>query len=61
MVKVVVESFSEDALRKLFWDLSNKEYWDKECSLCHMPELLHKGSCSRKTEVGEAEHGDLWK
>ena len=61
MVKVVVENFSDEALRKLFCDLSHKEYWDKECSLCHMPELLHKGLCSRKTEVGEAEHGDLWK
>ena len=29
--------------------------------MCHMPELLHKGLCSRKTEVGEAKHGDLWK
>ena len=61
MVKVVVESFGEDALRKLFSDLSNKEYWDEECSLCSMPTMLHKGSCSRKTEVGEAEHSDLWK
>ena len=61
MVKVVVENFSDEALRKLFCDLSHKEYWDKECSLCNMPELLHKGLCSRKTEVGEAEHGDLWK
>ena len=61
MVKVVVESFGEDALRKLFCDLSHKEYWDEECSLCSMPTLLHKGSCSRKAEVGEAEHSDLWK
>ena len=61
MVKIVVESFSEEALRKLFGDMSHKEYWDKECDLCYMPEMLHKGSCSRKAEVGEAEHGDLWK
>ena len=33
MVKIVVESFGEDALRKLFEDLSHKEYWDEECSL----------------------------
>ena len=57
----VVENFGEDALRKLFSDLSNKEYWDEECSLCSMPTMLHKGSCSRKTEIGEAEHSDLWK
>ena len=60
-MKVVVESFGEDALRKLFCDLSHKEDWDEECSLCSMPTLLHKGSCSRKTEVREAEHSDLWK
>ena len=61
MVKIVVESFGEDALRKLFEDLSHKEYWDEECSLCSMPQMLHKGPCTRKTEVGEAEHSDLWK
>ena len=43
MMKIVVESFSEDALRMLFDDLSKKEYWDEECSLCSMPTLLHKG------------------
>ena len=42
MVKIVVKSFSEDALRKLFDDLSKKEYWDEECPLCSMPRLLHK-------------------
>ena len=61
MVKIVVESFGEDALRKLFEDLSHKEYWDEECSLCSMPTMLHKGPCTRKTEIGEAEHSDLWK
>ena len=61
MVKIVVESFGEDALRKLFEDMSHKEYWDQECSLCSMPTLLHKGPCTRKTEIGEAEHSDLWK
>ena len=68
MVKVVVESFGDYALRKLYCDLSHKEDWDEECSLCSMPTLLHRdpggkriGSCSRKTEVREAEHSDLWK
>ena len=41
MVKIVVETFGEDALRKLFCDLSQKEDSDKECSLCSMPTLLH--------------------
>ena len=61
MVKIMVESFSEDALRKLFNDLSKKEYWDAECEMCSMPQMLHKGPCTRKTEVSEAEHSDLWK
>ena len=61
MVKIVVESFGEDALRKLFEDLSHKECWDEECSLCSMPQMLHKGPCTRKSEVGEAEFMDLWK
>ena len=61
MVKIMVESFSEDALRKLFDDLSKKEYWNEECPLCSMPQMLHRGPCTRKTEVGEAEHSDSWK
>ena len=56
MVKIVVENFSEDALRKLYCDLDQKEFtWDEECELCSMPTLLHRdtsgkrilGSCTR--------------
>ena len=61
MVKIVVETFGEDTLRKLFIDLSHKEDWDEECLLCSMPTLLHHdtsdkrlGSCASKTEVTEA-------
>ena len=72
MVKIVVETFGEDALRKLYCDLDDKEDWDEECSLCSMPTLLHCypggkriGSCSRKTEVTEATKtkadSELWK
>ena len=69
MVKIVVETFGEDTLRKLFCDLSHKEDWDEECSLCSMPTLLHRdtsgkriGSCSRKTEaMTMAEQSELWK
>ena len=39
MVKIMVESFSEDDLRKLFNDLSKKEYWDAECEMCSMPHM----------------------
>ena len=34
MVKIVVETFGEDALRKLFLDLSQKDDWDEECDVC---------------------------
>ena len=72
MVKIVVETFGEDTLRKLYCDLSHKEDWDEECSLCSMPTLLHRdtngkriGSCSRKTEAigmdAMAEQSELWK
>ena len=62
MVKIVVETFGEDTLRKLFCDLSHKEDWDEECSLCSRPTLLHRdtsgkrilGSCTRRTELTDA-------
>ena len=59
MVKIVVENFSEDALKKLYCDLDNREFrWDEECELCEMPTLLHndKGTCTRMSasEVNEA-------
>ena len=64
MVKIVVETFGEEALRKLYCDLDQKEFrWDKECELCKMPTLLHcdtsgkrlLGSC---TEISGPE---LWR
>ena len=62
MVKIVVETFGEDVLRKLFIDLSHKEDWDEECELCSMPRLLHRdtsgkrilGSCTRRIELTDA-------
>ena len=60
MVKIAVESFSDEALRKLFGDLSKKEYWEEKCPMCSRPAMLHKGPCTRKTEVTDAENGDLW-
>ena len=47
MVKIVVETFGEDALRKLFLDLSHKDDWDEECDVCRMPTLLHRDSEGR--------------
>ena len=63
MVKIVVEIFGEDALQKLFLDLSHKDDWDEECEVCRMPTLLHRdnegrqmlGSCAgRRTELSDA-------
>ena len=62
MVKIVVKTFGEDVLRKLFIDLSHKDDWDEECELCRMPTLLHRdtsgkrilGSCTRRTELTDA-------
>ena len=49
MVKIVVETFGEDALRKLFLDLSHKDDWDEECDVCRMPTLLHRDSDGKQT------------
>ena len=49
MVKIVVESFGEDALRKLFLDLSHKDDWDEECDVCRMPTLLHRDSDGKQS------------
>ena len=49
MVKIVVESFGKDALRKLFLDLSHKDDWDEECDVCRMPTLLHLDSDGKQS------------
>ena len=61
MVKINVESFSEEELRKRFNALGRKGDWDKECESCKNPQLLHRANCTRKVEVGEAEFSELWK
>ena len=61
MVKINVESFSEEELRKRWNELVRKESWDEECEACKMPVMLHKGPCTRGAEVSEAEFIDLWK
>ena len=72
MVKIVVETFGEDALRKLYCNLDNKEDWNEECTLCSMPILLHCdpdgkriGSCARRTELTDAAQtkaeSEMWK
>ena len=61
MVKINVESFSEEELRKRWNELVRKESWDEECEKCKMLVMLHKGPCTRSAEVSEAELPDLWK
>ena len=41
MVKIVVENYSEDAMKKLYCDLYHKLDWNDDCELCSMPTLLH--------------------
>ena len=41
MATIGVETFGDDALRKLYLDLSQKDDWDEDCELCRMPTLLH--------------------
>ena len=61
MVKIVVETFGEVALRKLYCDLDQNGIftkWAEECELCKMPTLLHcdtsgkrlLGSCTRLSD-----------
>ena len=56
MVKIVVENFSEDALKKLYCDLDQYDrqfILDEECEVCGMPTLLHSGNetCTRMSEL----------
>ena len=60
MVEIIVEKFSEEELIKRWNQLTRKErYWEKECELCRMPEMLHTGVCTRKIEIGKAEFTEL--
>ena len=49
MVKIAVEQFSEEALRKLYLGLLHKDEWDDECSECKMPALLHVDSDGKQS------------
>ena len=63
MVKIVVENFSEDALKKLYCDLDQKVDWNDDCELCNMPTLLHngKGTCTRMSDSKLFEAWNLFK
>ena len=47
MVKISVESFSEEELMKKWSELVGKESWDEECDMCKITIMLHKGPCTR--------------
>ena len=61
MVKINVESFSEEELRKRWNELVRKESWDEECEICKIPVMLHKGPCTRiQGEADAFDKGNLW-
>ena len=61
MVKINVESFSEEELMKRWSELVRKESWDEECEICKMPVMLHEGPCTRiQGEANAFEFGKLW-
>ena len=68
MATIGVEHFGDDALRKLYLDLVQKDDWDDDCELCRMPTLLHSdttgkrihGACTRRTELTEADILNEW-
>ena len=50
-----MESFSDDDLVKMWNALARKDDWIDECEMCRMPCMLHKGPCTRKEELNDAE------
>ena len=60
MVKIIVENFSDEDLRKIYMELNRKENWDSKCEMCKMPEILHKGVCTRTTEAGTIDYQELF-
>ena len=41
-------------------ELYRKESWDSECEMFKMPEILHKGACTRTTEVGTIDYQEIY-
>ena len=52
-------AFNEEILKKLYWDLDNKESIDEACEVCELPTFLHIGSyiC---TKVSVSELDGAW-
>ena len=34
-------AFNEEILKKLYWDLDDKESIDEACEVCELPKLVH--------------------
>ena len=60
MVKIIVENFSDEDLRKIYIELYRKESWDSECKMDRMQEILHKGACTRTKEVGTIDYQEIY-
>ena len=60
MVKIIVENFSDEDLRKIYKELYRKESWDSECKMCRMPEILHKVACNKTTEEGTIDYQEIY-
>ena len=64
MVKITVESFSDDDLMKKYIGLTKKEDFDDRCGFCELPTMLHRLACTRKDEANGFEHDQVnkqWK
>ena len=47
MVKISVDLWTEEELRKKFDTLEKKGEWEKECEKCKYPVFVHKTNCAR--------------
>ena len=41
--------------------MARRDDWIDECEMCRMPCMLHKGPCTRKEELNDAEAGEVMK
>ena len=51
-----MENISGEGLRKMYKELTRKENWDHKCEICNIPEILHKGVCTRTTGIGKKDY-----
>ena len=48
MAKIIIENYSDDELEKRMNALEDIDNWIDEFKGCGMPDMLHKGPCTRK-------------